>query len=191
MTEMPPTPPAGALDIRYATNNLVSMLPKTLGSVVDIPVSISSAEFPLHVSLRSSTDLGYSISVIENGVEHSLADGSTVTIHSANSRVVLRVSKLVQSPSSFSLEQNYPNPFNPLTVIRYSLPKSGTRYAVSVQLKIYNMIGEEVATIVDGMKEFGNYSVSWDASSYPSGIYFYKLDVAGLGSDVRKMILLK
>jgi hypothetical protein len=86
---------------------------------------------------------------------------------------------------SFALEQNYPNPFNPITVIRYSLIKD-----MHISLKIYNALGEEKATIINEKLNAGTYSVEWDASDLPSGVYFYALD-AGDFIQTKKMILLK
>lgn len=74
---------------------------------------------------------------------------------------------------SFELEQNYPNPFNPSTNISFELPK-----AELVQLKVYNMLGQEVANLVDGRMNSGNHSVNFDASELSSGVYIYRL-VAG------------
>jgi len=89
------------------------------------------------------------------------------------------------SPIEFSLKQNYPNPFNPTTTIQYSIPESG-----NVKLKVYNSIGEEVATLVDGFKESGIHKISFDASDLNSDIYFYQLVANGF-IKARKMILIK
>jgi Secretion system C-terminal sorting domain len=88
-------------------------------------------------------------------------------------------------PESFHLNQNYPNPFNPSTIIKYSIPNKGL-----VTLKVYNTIGEEVATLVNELEQAGNYEVEFNASSMPSGVYFYKLQVGDF-VDAKKMILLK
>ena len=88
-------------------------------------------------------------------------------------------------PSSFALEQNFPNPFNPTTMIRYSIPKSGM-----VTLKIYNILGQEVATIVNGHQTAGTYTASFNASRLASGVYFYRLSVGNF-NNVKKMLLLK
>jgi len=90
-----------------------------------------------------------------------------------------------QTPKNFNLSQNYPNPFNPTTRISYALSKSGI-----VTLRVYDILGREAAILVNEYKNAGNYTVDFTASSYTSGIYFYKLEVNGM-SEVKKMILLK
>lgn len=85
----------------------------------------------------------------------------------------------------YSLSQNYPNPFNPTTTIKYSILK-----ASKVQLKIYNTLGLEVATLVNENKQSGDYEVEWDASSFPSGVYFYRF-ISGDFSTAKKMVLIK
>ena len=87
-------------------------------------------------------------------------------------------------PLSVELEQNYPNPFNPQTRIRYSI--EGSAY---VGLKVFDLSGREVATLVDGFRPAGDYAVTWDAVDFPSGVYYYRL-VSGPFSGVRKMVLL-
>ncbi len=88
-------------------------------------------------------------------------------------------------PSNFRLYQNYPNPFNPTTMIAFDMPKDGY-----VSLKVFNAIGQEVAVLIDGSIKAGTYQKIFNASSLPSGIYFYKLVADGY-SDVRKMSLIK
>ena len=75
-------------------------------------------------------------------------------------------------PVDYALSQNYPNPFNPSTVIRFQVASNKF-----VKLEIYDVLGREVATLVDQQMQPGSYSVDWDASSYPSGVYFYKLEI--------------
>ncbi len=88
-------------------------------------------------------------------------------------------------PTQFALGQNYPNPFNPATTITYSIPKE-----TNVFLVVYNIIGQEVARLVDIHQRAGNYSVSWDASEQPSGIYLYRIQT-DQADETRKMLLLK
>jgi hypothetical protein len=88
-------------------------------------------------------------------------------------------------PLVYSLEQNYPNPFNPSTTISYNLPKEGF-----VTLKIYNLLGQLVKTLVNEHQSPGNYKVNFDAGNLSSGIYFYRI-TSGDFSNVKKMILVK
>ena len=87
--------------------------------------------------------------------------------------------------NDYSLSQNYPNPFNPSTKIAYSIPTNGL-----VTLKIYNILGKEVQTLVSEVKSAGSYEVSFNAASLSSGVYFYKLE-SGNFIDTKKMFLLK
>jgi len=91
-----------------------------------------------------------------------------------------------QTPSEFVLSQNYPNPFNPSTQITYSLPTSG-----GVKLSVYNLLGQEVATLVDGDQSIGQHSITFDASHLASGTYLYVLSVDNKIIDRKKMLLLK
>ena len=90
-----------------------------------------------------------------------------------------------QIPVVFSLAQNYPNPFNPSTTIRYSIPATS-----QVVLKVYNMIGQEVATLVNAEQNIGNYQVSFNANKLATGIYIYRIQ-AGTFVETKKMMLLK
>ena len=88
-------------------------------------------------------------------------------------------------PQTFALEQNYPNPFNPSTAISYQLPVAG-----NVSLKVFDMLGKEVATLVNARQEAGAYTVNFNANNLSSGVYFYRLQ-AGNFVQTRKMMLVK
>lgn len=88
-------------------------------------------------------------------------------------------------PEMFTLRQNYPNPFNPITTIQYELSRVSR-----VALKVYNMLGQEVTTLVDGPKQPGRYSVKWDAPNAAGGLYFYRL-TAGDFVQTKKLLLIK
>jgi hypothetical protein len=118
------------------------------------------------------------------------------------------------TPLEFKLEQNYPNPFNPKTTIRFSLPSTSTNRAEGrvgqpaigsperlgraglagvgshVTLKVYDVLGREVATLVNEVKQPGTYTVQWESSHNASGVYFYKL-TAGEYTSVKRMLLLR
>ena len=88
-------------------------------------------------------------------------------------------------PTEYLLSQNYPNPFNSTSIIKFSIPKSS-----QVSLKIFNVLGSEIETLVDGEKSVGTYELNWNAAKLPSGVYFYRLQ-AGDFVQTKKMILLK
>jgi hypothetical protein len=88
-------------------------------------------------------------------------------------------------PEAFDLRQNYPNPFNPSTTVSYSVPRRAI-----VLVRIFNALGQEIARLVNELKEAGTYQLTWNASNVPSGIYFYRLQ-AGEYVETKKMILLK
>jgi len=88
-------------------------------------------------------------------------------------------------PTEFSLEQNYPNPFNPSTKIKYSIPQSS-----NVVIKVFDILGNEIETLVNEEKQTGTYEITWYAENLPSGIYFYRLH-AGDFVETKKMILMK
>jgi hypothetical protein len=91
----------------------------------------------------------------------------------------------VTGPLTFDLAQNYPNPFNPSTSIKYSVPESG-----NIRLSVFNIVGEEVAVLVDGFSQAGSFEVTFDASNLSTGVYLYKLQSAN-SVQTKKMMLLK
>jgi hypothetical protein len=103
----------------------------------------------------------------------------------------------------FNLSQNYPNPFNPSTKIKYSIPAVTLRQTqgdILMTLKVYDVLGNEVETLVNEQKQAGTYEVEFDGTDFPSGIYFYQLIVSSLSGknvnansflETKKMILLK
>ena len=112
--------------------------------------------------------------------------GSGIILHDTSGIILsVRENKLSALPGDFSLLQNYPNPFNPTTIIRFSLPKSGY-----VTLKVYNLLGQEIETLVNGERTAGGYNIEWHPSGLTSGVYFYRLS-AGSYSEIKKMLFLK
>jgi hypothetical protein len=121
--------------------------------------------------------------VVANG------NSNTLTVLQANPTGVNDITQLV--PEKFSLSQNHPNPFNPSTVIEYQVPK-----ASKVKLLIYDMLGREVATLVDGVNDAGYHTVTFDGSRLTSGIYFARIIASPLSGEqpfvqVRKMLMIK
>ena len=115
----------------------------------------------------------------------SAAEYTTIQNKLDKGNPVVSVQKNASIPTEFSLSQNYPNPFNPTTRIQYSVPKDGF-----VSLKVYNLLGEEVATLFSGLQHTGNYTAIVDGKSLSSGIYFYKLQSENI-SITKKFVLLK
>ena len=112
--------------------------------------------------------------------------GSAFTIDDVAYGAVTSVdNEVAGSPGSFELRQNYPNPFNPSTSIDYSVPQKG-----HATLKVYDLLGNEVATLVNGELERGSYSAVWNAANSSSGVYFYRL-TSGSYSATRKLILMR
>ena len=99
--------------------------------------------------------------------------------------VVTNVDNEINFPVNFELSQNYPNPFNPNTAIKFSVPIAG-----KVTLSVFNILGEKVVSLVDGIKEVGSYKINFDASKLPSGTYLYQLR-SGSFIETKKMILMK
>ena len=87
--------------------------------------------------------------------------------------------------SRYELGQNYPNPFNPTTHIRFNIPETA-----NAKLTVFNVMGEEVATLVSGVMQAGGHTVSWNAASMPTGVYFYQLE-SGNFSQTKKLLLVK
>jgi hypothetical protein len=189
--EMPPAPPQGAFDVRFSTGKFVEFADQNQPK--EIPISISSGSYP--VTIRWKMMPGQSgASLVLNGTEVASGAEGAVSILESGANLSLRfgASSVSTAPREFSLEQNYPNPFNPTTVIKYTLPSEGR-----VVLTVYNLVGEVIGTLVNGVQSAGVKSVEWNSGNYPSGIYFYRIEITGAGSPARtftqgkKMLLIK
>ena len=98
-------------------------------------------------------------------------------------------SKPILIPDQISIQNIYPNPFNPVTMIEYNLP-----YTSNIKLTIYDLLGRQVEILYNGKQHLGNYTISWDASNYSSGVYFIKMNVGdsqAFISKSQKLVLLK
>ena len=118
-----------------------------------------------------------------------IMDNSSYHIHSGIQGVILRVTPienfLQNLPHNFELSQNFPNPFNPQTTINYALPKSAY-----VQIEVFNILGQRVATLVKSHKKAGKHVVQFNAARFPSGLYLYTIKAADFYA-VKKMVLTK
>ncbi len=186
--DMPPLPPTGVFDARFtsggSTGMIASVLRTTPDHAVEFPLALHSAAFPLKITwdVRSSAE-SYALR-IAGGPAATLSGQGSLTIDSPSPgtnaagletmSVVVEGSSVSSAPKSFALEQNYPNPFNPSTTIGFTLSS-----ASAVRLEVFNVLGERVALPVDRDMAAGTYSIPFDASSLPSGVYFYKLSAIG------------
>ena len=121
------------------------------------------------------------------------SNGQSSSTKITSNETATGIESSITVPAVFALFQNYPNPFNPSTTIKFSIPSVETLHATSLQkvtLKIYDILGREIATLLDEEKSPGTYEIKFNASNIPSGIYFYKLQ-AGSFISIRKMIVLK
>jgi hypothetical protein len=174
--ELPPVPPAEIFDIRYGSGGFVEDLSSGIHSI-----NMQGIEHPLKVrvedmEIRLQDGSG-------NELNERLKSSEEITISNS------AISKLLVSqniiPDEYALEQNYPNPFNPSTIISWQSPVDSRQI-----IKIYDALGNEVATLVDEFKPAGRYDVEFNALSISSGVYFYTLQ-AGSFRNTKKMLILK
>ncbi|MBI5472934.1 MAG: exo-alpha-sialidase [Ignavibacteriae bacterium] len=150
--------------------------------------------------ISNSTYEGTSIAATGNHVIACWTDNSTGTYQAWYARVAISAimsAREMLAMGGFLLEQNYPNPFNPTTEIRYHLPalsvqsgQAGMSEVRHVSLKVYDVLGREVATLVNDAKSAGTYSVQWNAEGFSSGVYFYQLR-SGTFSATKRMLIMK
>lgn len=175
--ELPPIPPNGIFDFRFTTNRMVEELNSGTKEI-----KISSAEYPVKLK-AAGTELKITDILGGKIVNKTIKPGETITI--SNPAIELLSVERIIVPEQFKLYQNFPNPFNPATIIKYSLPQ-----AMNVTIKIFDVLGREVVTLVNANMDAGNYEVEFQASNLSSGIYFYRLKT-DRNTEIKKMILSK
>jgi hypothetical protein len=188
--ELPPTPPAGAFDARFGTDNMVEFHEQITDRSADLPIRVQAAKFPVTIRWNVAANKLYSYTLAASGTSQKTplqltGQGQASFSNKSLSTLTVTVTPVKLLPVKFALNQNYPNPFNPGTIINYDLPSPAY-----VSLKVYNILGQEIATLVDGQQDAGYKSVKYDMSTMPSGVYLYRL-TAGTFTDLRKMILMK
>jgi hypothetical protein len=174
-------------NIAVTINELYCSNP-AISTSISLPVTILPDDsLIIPVTFNPTLDTSFSVSFnirhvdVNNGVLKMVArqvilSGTVQGLSSVNN---------IALPRQYELEQNYPNPFNPSTIIKYAIPKSGL-----VTLKIYDILGKEVKTLVNEFKSNGEYSINFNADKLSSGVYFYQL-ISGDYNSIKKMILLK
>lgn len=177
--ELPPKPPSGTFDIRFGSGRIAENINKSFQTI-----EMTEVEHPIklrveNLNLRLLDESGKEIN-------ENVKPGDEIKINNTTINKLIVTGKLI--PNYYKLEQNYPNPFNPSTTINYSVPASSF-----VTLKVYDVLGNEISTLVNEEKPSGNYEVEFNVGqtiSLSSGIYFYKLS-AGPFVETKKMILLR
>ncbi len=120
-----------------------------------------------------------------NGSQEYIYAGTGSGVFLSSSQITSVAAAYAAAPVTFQLLQNYPNPFNPSTVLEFVLPRSE-----HISLKIFNVLGQLVATLVDDQLSAGRHAVRWDASAVSSGVYFYRLQSTDF-TQTRKLVLMK
>ena len=160
-------------------------------SIINISNSPGEDTKPLLIILRTIVPNIYKLHIIWEHRENNKTD-----IWQAVTQFYLSLSDMNENrinKNDYFLSQNYPNPFNPTTKIKYSIPPVvNVNFASTtwVRLKVYNILGREVATLVNEEKPAGVYVITWDAKNLASGVYFYKIE-AGNYIAAKKMVLIK
>lgn len=143
---------------------------ETIGFVAGAGNSNSPKEYSFTDKPKDGTEFKYRLKQIDNDGQYEYSPEVEVSLNAV---------------SDYSLKQNFPNPFNPTTKIEYSIPTDN-----NVEIKVFNVLGVEVATLLNEQRQAGTHSIEFNSDALPSGIYFYKIN-SGKYSEVKKMILLR
>jgi hypothetical protein len=196
MFEMPPAPPQGVFDARFACGTMVQTLSGDTRTA-EFPIAITSGAYPLTVTWNIRGDAGsYELADAAAILRPTLMSGEgSVTIARPGVRLLIKATSDGQLPVDFSLAQNYPNPFNPSTTIAFGLPVAGR-----VTAEVYDILGRQVNTLLNEERPAGYHSLVWDGTNAAgrqlgSGTYFLRLNIRGAAgksfTDTRKMMLMK
>ncbi|MBA4312180.1 MAG: hypothetical protein C0417_06080 [Chlorobiaceae bacterium] len=211
---MPPEPVGGIFHAKFKTDKFIENIPPGKG-FLKIPIKLKNAQYPVTVNWKIKDGNGVKYWITKSGEDKDkqpLSGNGSIGLSSTKDGDIIIIAQAIdpcdivwkagmnedaeeqlsQLPTDYKLEQNTPNPFNPTTIINYQLPTDNF-----VTLKVYNILGEEVATLVDGYEMAGYKSVIFDGSNMSSGIYFVRLNASPstssgqVYSDVKKIVLAK
>ncbi len=182
----------GAFVVRINSSALLKALGDTGNDLLLVSLTKGDSNYSAHVTQLVKNFIsplgielvGDTLYVMETGLNYNNNSPKLyeVILPEDNATAVTGRSNL---PRSFELYQNYPNPFNPVTKISYSIPRAGF-----VSLKVYNLLGEEVADLVSGEKAAGKYDIDFNGRGLSSGVYIYRIEAGGF-SDSKKLVLMK
>lgn len=177
--ELPPSPPAGIFDVRFANNQYVESWDAGRREI-----QITSAKYPIKIKAQNFNGRLLNVKDFVGGsvLNETLTEGKIIVVATALEKVVLEENTL---PLRFALSQNQPNPFNPTTIIKFALPEQ-----VHVKITVYNTMGEKIAELVNQELAAGDHRVEFNALRYASGVYFYVMET-GTFKDLKKMLIVK
>jgi hypothetical protein len=208
--DLPPSPPDGGFDARFASQSLVAFHSANPKNPANFPILVSTSSARIKISWHVDNEKKFTYIILENrgdkevGEMHLAGTGSAMLQRTADATFTLRVQEASEHekvPETFSLGRAYPNPFNPITHFNYSLASDAR-----VSIRVYDVLGSEVAELVDGIRPAGLYQADWTGASgdgvpVSSGVYYIRLKAATVGnvrgqsqtnfSDVRKVLLLR
>ncbi len=205
--DMPPEPVGEIFYVKFKSDKLLENIPPGMG-FIKIPIKVKNAKYPITVNWKIKEENGVKYWISKSGNDNDkqpLSGNGSTGLSSTKDGDIIIIAQAVDPceivwkagvgegvdensasiPTEHKLEQNIPNPFNPSSIVNYQLPIDNW-----VTLRVYNILGKEVATLVDGFEPAGYKSVNFDASSLPSGVYFYRM-IAGSYTDVKKMMVAK
>ncbi|MBI3195409.1 MAG: T9SS type A sorting domain-containing protein [Ignavibacteriae bacterium] len=191
--ELPPPPPDSAFSAGFKTNHYVENVHPSKGST-PLNISVRGAAYPITLSwdIKSTNGIKYNFPKDINKGTTALTGTGRIILDSPNGKFIQLIAEAGEGtlPLTYLLKQNHPNPFNPTTTINYQLSED-----IHVNLKIFNTLGQEVATLVDEVQSAGYKTARFEAGSLPSGVYFYRLTAVPLSgsgqafTDIKKMLL--
>ncbi len=196
--ELPPLPPAGLFDARFGSQSMVETYPEQLESETryEYPIMIRSESYPITVQWSTSSQDNVSLVLTDDKAGKIIGEtilsgnGRLLIKNSAVNKLVVKVSNDNSKPREFSLSQNYPNPFNPSTRFSVEVPK-----LADVEVAVFDVLGRKVATLLNGTKPAGYYTVDWNGLdnqgfSMPTGTYIVRMKSDEF-SATRKILLMK
>jgi hypothetical protein len=197
--ELPPAPPAGIFDARFASQQMVETYPSTIetGKEYQYVINFQSATYPVTVQWNIGKQPEGRTLVLTDGINGTIINSpmtGTGSVRITNASVKMLIVKLGEGvpavPKEFALGQNYPNPFNPTTRMSVDMPKS-----TDVEVAVYDILGQKIATLLSGQQAAGYHTVEWNGMNQagltvPSGTYFVRM-ISENYTKVQKIMLMK